>query len=379
VAVNLLADLADPRFGDDALARAHALARAAGYTLHAARQPDERLAAWIDLTFAPSWWSAEMLAGAAWYALAPDGTVAGFAAYGARDLPLPWLRAYRGREDIGIFGPYGVAEAHRKTGAGEALLLAGLESLRARGFSRAVIPAVAGAPLIAMYERRTGARVVETFSYESPRRFRTTILASGTGTNAQNIIECVAEGKLPLDLVRIVSNKSDAFALIRAQRARIPAHVVEWDRARESRSAYDERLSEEVAASEPDLVLLLGFMHLVPAAFLARFRHVVNTHPSFLPLDPQADSTLAPDGTSVPAFRGAHAVAAALAAGAAWSGISVHRVTPQADRGEILVRTPLAVQPGEAIESLTLRLRPVEYAAVPAAIRRWTFERNAEA
>jgi phosphoribosylglycinamide formyltransferase-1 len=378
MAVNLLADLADPRFGDDAHARAHALADMAGYTIHEAAQPDETLAAWIDLTFAPSWWSGEMLAGSAWYALATDGSIAGFAAFGARGLPVPWLRTYRDRPEIGVFGPFGVAGEHRKTGLGEALLIAALASLRAGGFRQAVIPAVSGDALIAMYRNRTGARVSETYGYESPRRFRTAILASGTGSNAQNIIDCVADGKLPLDLVRVVSNKPDAFVMLRARRADIPAHVVEWDRDSEARAPYDARVIDVVAACEPDLILLLGWMHLLPASFFARFPHVINTHPSFLPHDPRADTTRAPDGSLVNAYRGARAIEAALADGAAWSGISVHRVTPEMDRGEILVRTPLAIEPGEDRESLTRRLRELEFAAVPAAVRRWVFERDAE-
>jgi formyltetrahydrofolate-dependent phosphoribosylglycinamide formyltransferase len=377
LAVTLHADLADARFGADAHARAHALADMAGYVLHEAVQPDETLAAWIDLTFAPSWWSAEMLAGRAWYALATDGSIAGFAAYGARDLALPWLRGYRGETSVGIFGPFGVAPEHRKTGLGEALLIAALASLRELGYAEAAIPAVSGESLIAMYRERTGARIVDTYDYASPRRFRTTLLASGSGSNVQNIIDVVAAGVLPLDLVRVVSNNPNAFVMQRALRSDIPAHVAQWDRGGETRAAYDARVIEEVAASEPDLILLLGWMHILPPAFFARFAHVINTHPSFLPHDPRADATHAPDGTTVAAFRGARAIEAAVAAGSAWSGISVHRVTPETDRGEILVRTPLAIAPDEDVQTLTQRLRPVEYAAVPAAIRRWIFEQDA--
>jgi len=377
LAVTLQADLADARFGADAHARAHALADMAGYVLHEAVQPDETLAAWIDLTFAPSWWSSEMLAGRAWYALAKDGTIAGFAAYGASDLALPWLRRYRGQTEIGIFGPFGVAPEHRKTGLGEALLIAALASLRELGYAEAAIPAVSGDSLIAMYVDRAGARVVDTYGYASPRRFRTTLLASGSGSNVQNIIDVVAAGVLPLDLVRVVCNNANAFVMQRALRADIPGHVAEWDRDGETRAAYDARVIEDVAASEPDLILLLGWMHILPPEFFARFPHVVNTHPSFLPHDPRADATRAPDGTIVPAFRGARAIEAALAAGSRWTGISVHRVTPETDRGEILVRTPLEILQDEEAQPLTQRLRPVEYAAVPAAIRRWIFEQDA--
>ncbi|HEY6234237.1 MAG TPA: hypothetical protein VIW69_03900, partial [Candidatus Elarobacter sp.] len=83
MAVNLLAALDDERYGASALARAHDAAARAGYTLRRADGADALLAAWIDLHFAPSWWSFEAGAGSAWVA-ERDGAIAGFAAFGAR-------------------------------------------------------------------------------------------------------------------------------------------------------------------------------------------------------------------------------------------------------------------------------------------------------
>jgi phosphoribosylglycinamide formyltransferase-1 len=84
-----------------------------------------------------------------------------------------------------------------------------------------------------------------------------------------------------------------------------------------------------------------------------------------------------PDGRSIAAFRGAHAVRDALAAGAAWTGASVHHVTSEVDRGTIVVRTPLPLDGCSDYADVVAKLRPVEHAAVSAAIRRWVFERNA--
>jgi phosphoribosylglycinamide formyltransferase-1 len=108
-----------------------------------------------------------------------------------------------------------------------------------------------------------------------------------------------------------------------------------------------------------------------------RFAHILNVHPAFLPFDAAADDVVVPDGRVMPAFRGAHALRDALAAGAPWLGASVHRVTAQVDRGEIVVRTPL--QRGAALsaaEQVVAALRPIEHAAVAAAVRRWCFERS---
>ena len=374
MAVNLLAALDDERYGASALARAHDAAASAGYTLRRVDGTDDRLAAWIDFHFAPSWWSFEAAAGSAWIA-ERDGTIAGFAAFGARGLRFPWLRRWRERADVGIFGPYGVAAAHRKSGIGEPLLVAALCALREARFDAALIPAVGGERLIAMYVRRTGATVVDEFAYDVGR-FRATILASGAGTNARCVLERVRDGKLPLDVAAVLANKPDAGALDAAREHGVPAVPVVWDRGTgESRAAYDARVIAAVAATEPQLVLLLGWMHLLPAAFLRRFPETINLHPSFLPLDSAVDEVVMPDGTSIPALRGAHALRDALRAGVAWTGATVHYVNEATDRGAVLVRVPMPVGDAASEEALRDRLRPTEFATVAAAIRRWTFER----
>ncbi|MDB5028973.1 MAG: phosphoribosylglycinamide formyltransferase, partial [Candidatus Eremiobacteraeota bacterium] len=360
MAVNLLAALDDERYGERALARAHAAAAAAGYTLRRVDGVDERLAAWTDLQFAPSWWSSEAGAGSSWVA-ERDGEIAGFASFGARGLRFPWLRRWQGRPDVGIFGPYGVAPAHRKAGVGEPLLTAALCALRGAGYENALIPAVGGERLVAMYVARTGASVVDEFGYETAR-FRTTILASGAGSNARNVMERVRDGMLPLDVAAVIANDAQAGALSAAREHGVEAIPVVWDRANESRAAFDLRVIDALAATEPQLVLLLGWMHLLPPEFLRRFPETINLHPSFLPLDPSADQVVAPDGTSIPALRGAHALRDALRAGSAWTGVTVHYVTEHTDRGSVLVRVPLAVGDATTEAELRERIRPVEFA-----------------
>jgi len=372
MAVNLLAALDDERYGASALARAHEAAARAGCVLRRVDGVDERLAAWIDLHFAPSWWSFEAGAGSAWVA-ERDGEIAGFAAFGARGLKFPWLRAWRDRGDTGIFGPYGVAEAQRGSGIGEALLTAALCALRAAGYAFALIPAVAGERLIAAYVTRTRATVVDEFDYYAGR-FRATILASGAGTNARSVLERARDGRLPLEVGAVLANDPRAGALDAAREHGVEAVVVAWDRARETRAIFDARVIDAVAGTEPDLVLLLGWMHLLPPAFMRRFPETINLHPSFLPLDPAADSVVAPDGTVIPALRGAHALRDAVRAHVPWTGVTVHYVTEATDRGAVLVRVPVPVAGATDDAMLRERLRPVEFAAVAAAIRRWTFE-----
>jgi phosphoribosylglycinamide formyltransferase-1 len=149
-----------------------------------------------------------------------------------------------------------------------------------------------------------------------------------------------------------------------------------WQRkAGETRDAYDARLLETVAGERPDIVLLLGWMHLLDARFVNAMPALLNVHPAFLPLDPERDAVGMPDGTEIPAFRGPFAVRDALAAGSRWAGASVHHVTAKTDRGGVLVRAPLNIEEGESEEDVLTRLHPVEHALVARAIWRWTFER----
>ena len=173
------------------------------------------------------------------------------------------------------------------------------------------------------------------------------------------------------EIVAVVANDANARVRFRARDAWIREEAIVWDRAAESRAAYDLRLTSAVAAYEPDVILLLGWMHLLSAAFLERFPQTINVHPAFLPFDPSADEVVMPDGSCIPAFRGARAPEATIAAGAPWAGVSVHRVTPAIDRGSILVRTPLQVEAGVSLDRLRDDLRPLEHAAVAKAIRRW--------
>jgi folate-dependent phosphoribosylglycinamide formyltransferase PurN/GNAT superfamily N-acetyltransferase len=367
--VNLLAPLGE-RYGAGALAAAHGMAGMLGYRLTRVDEPDDRLCAWVDWQFAPSWWSSEVRAGSAWYAQTADGAIAGFAAYGSRDRSPHWLQAYRDRPDVGVFGPYGVAAAHRKTGIGVALLTAALCEL-AKRVPSALIPAVSGDRLIASYVQRADAHVVDSYDYEL-RAARAVILASGSGTNAQAVIDGVAAGDSALTIAGIVTNHAGAGVRARARDARIAEDAVVWDRAAESRPAFDERVIAAVARYEPDLVLLLGWMHVLPPAFLARFPQTINLHPAFLPFDSAAEHVVMPDGSVIPAFRGARAPEATIAAGVAWAGVTVHRVTPATDRGDVLVRTPFALAPGTTLERFRERVRPLEHAAVAKAIRRWS-------
>jgi len=370
---NLLVDLRDPRFAQEAVHHElEALDRAGVYPLREHHTP-ERILGWIDGTFGGTW-STQAALGGTWIALEGDRPV-GFAAYDPRGLRFHWLQHWTGRDGLGIFGPLGVAPAARRRGIGGVLARAALFSLRERGYRQALIPAVCPES-VGYYERETGAFTAETVDAgRQGRRWRATVLASGNGGNFEAVADAAARGELPLEVAALIANRPGARVLERAARAGVPARTVAWRRDAETRDEYDARVLAAVAETEADLVLLLGWMHVLPFAFVARFPEVVNLHPAFLPIDPAADAATAPDGTTVPAFRGARAFDDAFAAGSRWSGATVHRVTAEVDRGAVLARAPLLIE-GVARPQADAHLSALERRVVGDAIRRWAWERR---
>jgi phosphoribosylglycinamide formyltransferase-1 len=375
--VNLLVDL-DERFGSDALASAMRGIERAGYSAQDASAIGEAAAlpSQLDDVFGGTW-GCEAAAGGNIVARKGDA-FAGFATYDPQGLRFRWLRGLGAEPGVGIFGPFGVAPEHRKSGIGPHLLVASLAALCARGYSRALVPAVGEEKLVEYYSRYSGAVVAERFEKASFRahRFRTVVLASGNGTHFQAVLEASQAGTLPLDLVAMICNRGDAPVVERARAGGVRAEVVAWDRASESRAEYDERVLGAVSDEAPELVLLLGWMYLFDAAFVGAFGdRAINVHPAYLPLDQSEATVVVPDAGEVPAFRGARSIQDALRFGARWIGATSHELSLEADRGRVLVRKPLRLPEGAGLDEAIALLRPVEQRVVAGGIMRWVFER----
>lgn len=361
--LNLLVDLdsslAEPSPGVDAAAPAAA---------------DERTLAWIDDAFGGAW-SSEALAGSNLVARR-EGAPIGFATLDSAGPRYAWLHGLAREPGVGIFGPIGVAADARGRGIGTRLVRGALHALRERGYARALIPAV-GEGLVEFYARACGARVAERFERAALLRTsrRTLIMASGNGSNFAAVLDAARDGSLPITIAGLVCNDPSAYVLERARAAGVTrVRVVAWERAAETRAAYDARLLDAAASLQPDLVLLLGWMHLLSVPFVAAFPHLINLHPAFLPLDPQRDEVTLPDGTILPAFRGPRAVRDALDAGCRWTGATLHRVTIETDRGPVLTRKPVRVLEGEEEAQLMPRVHEIERVVVRGGVIRWLYE-----
>jgi phosphoribosylglycinamide formyltransferase 1 len=180
--------------------------------------------------------------------------------------------------------------------------------------------------------------------------YRVVVLASGSGSNLQSLIDTVhAPGAA--EIVLVVGSREGIPALDRAVRAGIPTAVVGMEgRPREAR---DAELAEVVAGGTPDLVVLAGWMSILTGAFLDRFPdRVINLHPSLLP-----------------SFPGLHAIRQALEWGVRYTGVTVHFAEEVVDGGPPILQEPVPVMYGDDEEALTARIREVEHRLVPEAVR----------
>jgi phosphoribosylglycinamide formyltransferase 1 len=172
---------------------------------------------------------------------------------------------------------------------------------------------------------------------------RIVILASGSGTLAQAIIDAA----LDIDIVAVISDQADAAVLVRAQKAHIETFTIPM---LPDRSEWDRELETLLAALKPDLVVSAGFMRILSEKTVNRFR-IINSHPALLPL-----------------FPGAHAVRDALAAGATETGTTIHWVDAGMDTGEVIVQERVEIHPGDTEESLHERIKIVERGLIVATI-----------
>ena len=189
---------------------------------------------------------------------------------------------------------------------------------------------------------------------------RLVVLASGGGTNLQAVLDAVADGSLDAQVVAVVSDKPNAFALTRAARAAVPAISLPLEPG-ETRSSYDSRLAATVQAFEPDYVVLAGWMRLLSMEFLRHFpMRVVNLHPS-LPGE----------------FPGTHAIERALQAhqrlGIARTGVMVHFVPDEGvDNGPIIATVEVPIALDETLMSLEQRVHDAEHSLLIEALRSLT-------
>ena len=186
---------------------------------------------------------------------------------------------------------------------------------------------------------------------------RLVVLVSGSGTNLQALLDACRDPAYGAEVVAVGADRPGTEGLARAERAGVPTFVRRVQ-DHPTRADWDTALAAEVAAHEPDLVVLAGFMKLVGESFLAAHGgRVVNTHPALSP--------------SFPGMRGP---AEALDYGVKVTGATLFVVDSGVDTGQIVAQTAVPVEDDDTVDSLHDRIKVAERAMLVEAVGRMARE-----
>ncbi len=178
------------------------------------------------------------------------------------------------------------------------------------------------------------------------------VLLSGSGTNLQAIIDEVRDAALPVDIVKVVSSRPDAYGIERAQQAGIPVIALNRQIYADPEAA-DAMIVEELRAAGAEYVVMAGYMRkLTPVVLEAFPDRVLNLHPALLP-----------------SFKGAHAIQDAFDAGVKVTGVTVHFANEDYDKGPIVAQEPVRVEEGWTVDELEAAIHAVEHVLYPRVLR----------
>ena len=182
------------------------------------------------------------------------------------------------------------------------------------------------------------------------------VLLSGSGTNLQAIIDAVRDEGLPVDIVKVISSRPDAYGIERARAAGIPAVALNRDVYADPLAA-DARIVEELRAAGAEYVAMAGYMRKLTPVMLDAFPdRVLNLHPALLP-----------------SFKGAHAIRDAYEAGVKVTGVTVHFANEDYDKGPIVAQRAVEVREGWTLDDLEAAIHAVEHELYPRVLR-WVAE-----
>ncbi|MGY5879690.1 MAG: phosphoribosylglycinamide formyltransferase [Candidatus Thorarchaeota archaeon] len=178
------------------------------------------------------------------------------------------------------------------------------------------------------------------------------VLVSGRGSNLQALLDAESRGELSGQIVVVISNKSQAFALERARKVGVQTILVTKTEFPD-RQKFDEQVAEVLRCYKVDLVVLAGYMRMFTEQFINEFKgRIINVHPSLLP-----------------SFKGVKAQWLAIEFGAKVSGCSTHFVTFEMDAGPIIMQKAVPIFPEDTGETLAERILPEEHRILVESVR----------
>lgn len=177
------------------------------------------------------------------------------------------------------------------------------------------------------------------------------VLISGNGSNLQAIIDSIQQGALNAEICGVISNKSTAYGLLRAEEAGIPTFVYQRSNFA-SNVEMDCAIAAQIEQLQADLIVLAGYMKILTAEFTQRFvGKILNIHPSLLPKYP-----------------GLNTYQQAIAAGESEHGMSIHFVNEEVDGGAIILQAKVPIYPSDSVEEVMARVQEQEHRCYPLVI-----------
>ncbi len=180
---------------------------------------------------------------------------------------------------------------------------------------------------------------------------RIVVLISGNGSNLQALIDACEAGRVQGQLVGVLSNRADAYGLVRAKESGIATQILD-NKAYTSRDEYDAALLQALETWQADLIVMAGFMRILTPAFVQHYQgRMLNIHPALLPK-----------------YQGINTHARAIAAGDRVHGASVHFVTEELDGGPVVLQAKVPVFPEDTPDELAARVLTQEHQIYPLVV-----------
>jgi phosphoribosylglycinamide formyltransferase-1 len=185
----------------------------------------------------------------------------------------------------------------------------------------------------------------------TPKKLSVGVLASGSGTDLQSIIDASEKEMIDAEVVVVISDTKDAFALDRAKTHHIPGFFV--DPKGKDRAAHEDEIDAVLRAHQVELVVGAGYMRLLSPSFVKKWQHkLINIHPALLP-----------------SFKGTNGQRDALQYGAKISGCTTHFMDSDVDHGPIILQAAVKVLPDDDRDALAARILAVEHQILPRTVQ----------
>jgi phosphoribosylglycinamide formyltransferase 1 len=189
------------------------------------------------------------------------------------------------------------------------------------------------------------------------RKIMVAVLISGNGSNLQALIDACASPDYPAEIALVISNKDNAYGLVRAKNAGIATCVISHSDY-SVRADFDAAMHQKLLDTNIEIVCLAGFMRLLTPTFVEEWQgRMLNIHPSLLP-----------------AYKGLDTHARVLATGETHTGATVHYVVAEMDAGEIILQQQIAITPDDDASSLQQKVHQLEHIIYPQALKMVAFK-----